>query len=294
MAGEAVRPTQTSVPIEPTSSSDQPTGSEPAERFTREEALTAPSGQMTAVASRATAIESLALPPLPALPQQNSRQVAAHLAALGSEEDPLGNVLVCCSPVPRLTLGPLLAAEVTQVSPGTDLTFGYRAGVQGAFRLSERLRLNAALAIGRRNYHAGLDDTGMPAELFAGHVRPHSTVGSATVLEVPIGIDYYPESAGSLSWFLSASVNSYRYLTEEMAFEYPEARPGQFRRMRDPRPDGTLAASLRLGGGLWLRCGAGPSVRISPYVELPLRAQAYSEVSLYNAGLKMDVPLLSF
>ena len=200
--------------------------------------------------------------------------------------------VVCCSLPARLTVGPLVAAEATRVSVGADLTFGYRAGLRAAYRVSQRLRLNAAVAVGRRNYHAGLGDTDMPAELFAGHVRPHSTVSSATVVEFPIGIEYTPESAVPAAWFLSAAVNSYRYLSEEMAFEYPEHRPGQFSRMRDPRPGGTLAASLRLGGGVWLRPGGRPALRVSPYVELPLRAQAYSEVSLYSVGVQVSTPLL--
>lgn len=190
-------------------------------------------------------------------------------------------------------LSALGAAEATGVSADADVSFGYRAGLRASTRLSRRLSLSAAVAVGRRNYHAGLGDTGMPAELFADHVRPHSTVGAATVLEVPFGVDYHPESAGPLVWFLSASVNSYHYLSEEMVFEYPEHRPGQVHEMRDPRPGGTLAASLRLGGGIWIPTGLGRPLRVSPYVELPLRAQAYSEVSLYSAGLQVDLPLLS-
>jgi len=164
---------------------------------------------------------------------------------------------------------------------------GYKFGVIGGYRFSNRVSVESGLLYNKKNYNAdgqyfNMDKVSpdMPEGM-----QVISLKGSCSILELPLNLNYqftnalsnnFYFSGGFSSYLLSKEVNLYNTVLNGM----PVSVKGDYRQSST-----YIAATLNLGFGYEKTFKAGSIFRINPYLQLPIGGIGVGQLQVMSAGV---------
>jgi hypothetical protein len=187
----------------------------------------------------------------------------------------------------RFYLGIVGGADLTSVSMQKLSNPGFHAGVMVGYQLSSRLSVESGFFMEKKNYYTD------PEYLEKGsvYVSPNSTIlsvdGTCLMYEIPVSIKYDLRNTYRSGWFVTAGLASYIMQKESYSMLYRYNSSGNVVR-HDYTYDRTatkLLSQLRVTGGYSYKLPAGFSLRVEPYLSIPVTGVGYGRLNLLSGGI---------
>lgn len=158
---------------------------------------------------------------------------------------------------------------------------GFKAGVIVGYQLGERLSIQAGVIPSSIHYAA--DSKSHSAPIYGyGSVVPDKITAACLMLDIPIQIRYDLIEFTNSRIFTSAGVSSYIMLTERYQFRMPGAVGQQ--EWEDRTGSQYWFSNAALSAGYELDVHSNWSLRVEPFLRLPLRDVGWGNVRLYSMG----------
>ncbi len=191
----------------------------------------------------------------------------------------------------KLYIGFVAAPEFNQIKNQGIKKPGFDIGVIAGYKLSNKAFLETGVLLNKKNYFSdgkyfSMDKIGaaMPAGM-----EVMSLKGSSTFLQIPIKLKYDLLRKKNATIFSSAGISSYIITDEEN--DYLTLLNGTEQQMKGSYKNVTkyFAATFDVSAGYENKIGKFTSVRIEPYVQIPLKGVGVGSMPVMSAGLHVGI-----
>lgn len=181
--------------------------------------------------------------------------------------------------------GPDLSMVKSTKMPGV----GFGFGILGGYRFSKKWAVETGVLWDKKEYESEgqyfkTEKAGWPR-----HTRVIDIAGYCKMFEVPIAFRFDFSSNKKQAWFATAGVSSYFMKNED--YDYTVERYGvRYKGQREYKNSSTNWLSmLHLSVGYQKTIGGIGSLRVEPYVKLPLKGVGIGSLPLRSTGLYMGI-----
>lgn len=158
---------------------------------------------------------------------------------------------------------------------------GFKAGITVGYRFGERFSIQAGVIPSRIHYAADSESHSAPIYGYGG-VVPDKITAACLMLDIPIQVRFDILEFTNARIFTSAGVSSYIMLTERYQFRMPGAVGQQ--EWEDRTGSQYWFSNAALSAGYELDVHPNWSLRVEPFLRLPLRDVGWGNVRLYSMG----------
>jgi hypothetical protein len=161
---------------------------------------------------------------------------------------------------------------------------GYSAGIAAGYFFSNRISLEVAGLWSRKKYYTEGKYFDKTRAHIPANVYIHYLDGGCDMIEIPVTARYM-FSLSPNSFFVSAGFNSYLMNKEEYEYE-ADAGTGIYSGYRTYKRSGNhFASTFQLSGGYEFSIFNKTSLRIEPYLQLPLKSVGIGRMPITSAGV---------
>jgi hypothetical protein len=185
-----------------------------------------------------------------------------------------------------LYAGVLGGFDVSTVKFQSVKNTGYTAGILLGYQLNKKLSIESGFLIDKKFYYT--DGNHFSTKKLA--LYPNTTIlnvtGSCFMYEVPINIKYNWTSTAKSSWFSTLGLSSYFMKKED--YDYSLETPTW---MPWTQPESYSNSSVNwfgvidLSGGYMHTIGKAGSLRVEPYVKIPVQGLGIGSLSVWSTGI---------
>jgi len=190
-----------------------------------------------------------------------------------------------------LYAGVVLGPALNEVKSQGLKKAGFDIGIIAGYQLNSKLSIETGLLFAKKYYFSdgkyfnpGKTTASMPASM-----KVLSLEGSSTVIEVPVKLKYDVLQKNKVSLFTSAGVSSY-ILTKEKN-KYRALLNSIEQDIISSYKNGTryFAAAVDLSVGYERKIGKFTSIRIEPYLQIPLKGIGVGAMPVMSSGLHFGI-----
>jgi hypothetical protein len=110
------------------------------------------------------------------------------------------------------------------------------------------------------------------------------------MFEIPISLKYDFSSGRKSGWFSTAGISSYLMKKEDYTYQYYYGTSGPVPHRKVYSTTTTqLFASVRLSGGYQHELGRIGSLRVEPYLSLPISGMGFGKVKMISTGMHVGI-----
>ncbi len=183
------------------------------------------------------------------------------------------------------------SADLTSVRLQKTAGVGWQYGILAGYAFHKKWSVEAGLFASRKYY----DTKGRYFDRSRTYLPPNSEItavsGSCTMLEFPLAIKYNLPARKRSQYFATAGISSYIMKKEDYAYTYYYRNSGTYavydKYYRNASTN--LFSVLQLSGGYAHSLGRSTSVRVEPYLKLPLAGLGYGKLHFTSFGLSAGV-----
>lgn len=191
----------------------------------------------------------------------------------------------------KLYIGFVAAPEFNQIKNQGIKKPGFDIGLIAGYKLNSKASLETGLLLNKKNYFSdgkyfSMDKIGasMPAGM-----EVMSLEGSSSFLKIPVKLKYDVLHKKNATVFSSAGVSSYIIINEKN--NYLTLLNGSEQQMTGSYKNATryFAATVDISAGCENKIGKFTSMRIEPYLQLPLKGMGVGSMPVMSAGLHVSI-----
>jgi hypothetical protein len=188
-------------------------------------------------------------------------------------------------------VGVVLGPSLNEVKSQGLKKAGFDIGIIAGYKVSSRISIETGLLFAKKYYFSdgkyfnpGKTNASMPASM-----KVLSLEGSSAVIEVPVKLKYDLLQKNKVSLFTSAGVSSY-ILTNEKN-KYRALLNGTEQSITSSYKKGSryFAAAVDLSVGYERKIGKFTSIRIEPYLQIPLKGIGVGAMPVMSSGLHFGI-----
>jgi hypothetical protein len=183
------------------------------------------------------------------------------------------------------------SADRTSVQLQKTANMGWQGGILAGFAFHKRWSLEAGMFAGRKFYYT----KGEYFDKSRTYLAPNSEItdvwGSCTMLEFPLAIKYNIRPGEKAHFFATAGISSYVMKRENYAYKYLYRGSGNYAMHEKSYRNATtdLLSVLQLSGGYAHGLSRSVSLRVEPFVKLPIAGLGYGRLHFASAGVSAGV-----
>jgi hypothetical protein len=190
-----------------------------------------------------------------------------------------------------LYAGVVLGPALNEVKSQGLKKMGFDIGIIAGYQLNGKLSIETGLLFAKKYYFSdgkyfnpGKTNASMPASM-----KVLSLEGSSAVIEVPVKLKYDVLQINKVNLFTSAGVSSY-LLTKEKN-KYRALLNGTEQNITSTYKKGSryFAAAVDLSVGYERKIGKFTSIRIEPYLQIPLKGIGVGAMPVMSSGLHLGI-----
>lgn len=214
-------------------------------------------------------------------------QLPGKKEGVSTEEKPLLNNKGKVKKHPGIYMGFMFGPSFNQIKAQGLKKPGYDIGIIAGYQISKSLSVETGLMYDRKNYFSSGEyfdmskvSASMPADM-----KLLSLEGSCAIFEIPVKIKYNLRSKGNTNFYSTAGISTY-IITNEYN-KYRAVTNGTEQNITGTYNNTSryLAAALDLSLGYQSKIGSLGSIRIEPYVQIPLQGIGVGSLPVMTAGL---------
>lgn len=186
---------------------------------------------------------------------------------------------------PTLSWSFVIGPDISTVKLQRTSTTGYSLGLLLGYQFSRTLSVEAGVLWDRKNYYTDgkyLDTSRLKLPM-------HSTVlnadGYCNMVEIPVNIRYDFKPRQNHSWFVSAGLSSYLMKQEQYDLNYERYNQPYFNYYGYKNSSKDWFSILNVSAGYQRSIGKSASMRIAPYIKLPLRGVGIGKLPISSTGI---------
>ena len=191
----------------------------------------------------------------------------------------------------RLYIGFVAAPEFNQIKSQGIKKPGFDIGIIAGYKLNSKVSLETGLLLNKKNYftdgkYFNMDKIGasMPAGM-----EVMSLKGSSSLLQMPVKLKYDVLHKKNVAIFSSAGISSYIITDEEN--DYLTSLNGSEQQMKGSykKVAKYFAATVGVSAGYENNIGKFTSIRIEPYMQIPLKGVGMGSMHVTSIGLHIGI-----
>jgi hypothetical protein len=164
---------------------------------------------------------------------------------------------------------------------------GYTAGILLGYQLSKKLSIESGFLVDKKFYYTdGKDFSTQKLALY-----PNTTIlnvtGNCFMFEVPINIKYNWTSTAKSNWFSTVGLSSYFMKKED--YDYSLETPPAWMPWSQPESYSNTSVNwfgvINLSGGYMHTLGKAGSLRVEPYLKIPVQGLGIGSLSVWSTGI---------
>lgn len=191
---------------------------------------------------------------------------------------------------PRLTVGLIGGPDLSTVGGISNFYDpGYKIGLSVEYNLSKNLALSVGAIHSKVQYTASGNDYNPPEEYWAYGELPSKTIGKCLLIDIPISLKYNLLHFDHSRLFASGGVSSYIMLNEDYRFNYNSYKTGQQQRWQERTGTRHWMSNAVFSVGYEMDLRKHVSLRVEPFIKVPVREVGWANVKLYSMGSYISV-----
>ncbi|MCW9706336.1 outer membrane beta-barrel protein [Fodinibius salsisoli] len=185
----------------------------------------------------------------------------------------------------KLSVGFLAGPDLSTAGSLSDFhSPGYSLGLNIAYRLSPNFSIQAGFIRSVSRYVAGSNDYHPPQSFLGYGDSPLKTIAECAIIDIPLSIKYDWAHFDQSRIFATAGVSSYIMLSEDYKFEYASAGNDQAKGWYGKTGTRHWSSNINLSIGYEYDLNNRFSLRVEPFLKLPIREVGWGNVKLYSLG----------
>jgi len=178
-------------------------------------------------------------------------------------------------------------------NPGGESKAGYYVGLELGYLISNKIELVTGVGISRKTYTGNGDQYNAKPGFWIDQIKPEQFNGKCTVIEIPLSVNYYFNSAKENGWFTNLGVTSYMMNREWYGFIYDPSlnRDDLKTSWNDKRVNNHILGVGQVSFGYQRKVGKNLRLQISPYAKIPLTGIGNGAVNLFSTGMRVTARL---
>lgn len=185
----------------------------------------------------------------------------------------------------RLTVGIVASPDFS--SAGSLANFsspGYKVGAMISYQLSSRISLSTGLIQSDVRYRADGNDYNPPPGYWQYGIPADEVMARCLILDIPIRVQVQFLQLSHSRFFATAGVSSYIMLNENYRFRYDRDDTGLAQEWDAKTGTRHLFSNSGLSVGYEHDVHPNWSLRVEPFVQVPISEVGWGKVDLYSAG----------
>ncbi|HLX91662.1 MAG TPA: hypothetical protein VKR32_08265 [Puia sp.] len=184
-----------------------------------------------------------------------------------------------------LYAGILAGGDVSTVRFQEIQHTGYSAGVLVGYQLNNRLSVESGLLFDKKFYYTdGKYFSTKKIDIPAG-VTINSATGDCYMFEWPINVKYNWTSTAKSNWFSTLGTSSYFMKKENYDYSYTSAGWPIWGMKSYTNSSTTWFGVINLSGGYMHTLGKAGSLRVEPYLKIPVQGMGIGSLSIWSTGI---------
>jgi len=188
----------------------------------------------------------------------------------------------------RFYAGPMGGIDMTVVKFQKVQDMGYDAGLVLGYELSHRWSVEAGVFLQQKSYYSD----GKYYDVSKIYMPPNSKLaevsGVCQMIELPLYARY--SFSGRLHPYVSLGMSSYLMQSEDYryVYAYPSGPPHVYDKTYKNASQNFFSA-IHVSGGISKSLGNIASLRVEPYVKIPIAGMGYGDLHLWSMGLHLGL-----
>ncbi|PAU93828.1 hypothetical protein CK503_09140 [Aliifodinibius salipaludis] len=191
---------------------------------------------------------------------------------------------------PQLTVGLMGGPDISTVGGISDFYDpGYKIGLSVEYHISKNFALSVGAIHSKVQYTAGGNDYNPPEGYWSYGGAPQETVGRCLLIDIPISLKYNLMHFHNSKLFVTGGASSYIMLNEDYQFQYNSYSTGQQQRWQERTGTRHWMSNAVLSLGYEMDLRKNISLRVEPFIKVPMREVGWGNVKLYSMGSFISV-----
>lgn len=166
---------------------------------------------------------------------------------------------------------------------------GYNVGVVAGYRFHKKWMVEAGALWSKKSYYTDAKHMNTSKIYAPANTKLRSADGDCYMIEVPVAIRYDFRTTERRNWFAALGLSSYIMKKESYEYTY-DAPTGAYDYYKTYRNATTNLFSVAyLGVGLQQSIGKTTSIRLEPYLKMPLKGLGVLSLPFSSAGFTVGV-----
>lgn len=184
-----------------------------------------------------------------------------------------------------LIVAPDLSMVKFQSVKGVGTTFGVLLGYQ----FNRRWAVETGAYLDRKKYYTDAEYFSKKNIPIAYRSNLSDVDGVCNMVEIPVNIRYNLSSGGKTKWFATAGLSTYLMSKESYVYKYVYNGNGWDVPWTYKKPSQYWFSVINLSAGFEQKLGKIGSLRLEPYVRIPLSGVGTGSLPIMSAGLNIGI-----
>ncbi|MDZ7660267.1 outer membrane beta-barrel protein [Fodinibius sp.] len=191
---------------------------------------------------------------------------------------------------PRLTVGLMGGPDISTAGGISDFYDpGYKIGLSVEYNLTKNLALSVGAIHSKVQYTASGNDYSPPEGYWSYGGAPEETIGKCLLIDIPISLKYNVLHFDHSRLFATGGFSSYIMLNEDYRFTYDGYSSGQPQRWQERTGTRHWMSNAVFSLGYEVDLRKDISLRIEPFIKVPMQEVGWGNVKLYSMGSFISV-----
>lgn len=192
-------------------------------------------------------------------------------------------------PVPnQFLVGVAFAPEFNSVGYRDLSTVSWKWGLRLEYQYAGKFGFTAGAHLVNKKYQARPGSYTPPKGFWTRKIAPVETDGECTVLEIPVGLTFYPKGYDQSGFFSEVGMSSFLMLEEHYYYHYDVPDNDLVRYWGGENENQHWLGILNISIGYNLLVSDHLSARVAPYTQIPLSGVGHGQVKLSNLGAQLS------
>jgi hypothetical protein len=188
-------------------------------------------------------------------------------------------------------IGISLGGDVSSVRSGRIDGLSYSTGVVGGFRWGRHWAIETGVLWTQKKYYTDgkyvtVDKMGLP-----NHTTVINMDGQCSIIELPVLVRYHFAETARHNWFAAAGMSSYFLKQEEYYCLYKRYNTSYYAEKNYQNTSNNWFSILQISAGYQMQLGKRGSLRLEPFVKLPLAKVGVAKLPLTSKGINVGYTL---
>lgn len=170
---------------------------------------------------------------------------------------------------------------------------GYNTGLVAGYHFGKHWAVETGLLWNYKKYFSDGKYASVDNLSLLSHPQVLSIDGSCGMLEIPLAVQYHFNSNSKGHWYAAAGLSSYLMKKEEYYYLYKRYNMVYYSEKEYTNSTKNWLSALQLSGGYQMKLGRHSSLRVEPYLKLPVAKIGIAKLPLSSTGLNIGY-IMSF